>query len=100
MEYVETRNGGYYVSGTRVSLDTIAYLYRDGASPEEIQDDLPSLSLEQVHGSIAYYLAHRRTVDENISAGESGLALEVPTLSATNPALHARLRRAREAAVH
>lgn len=64
------RNGGYYVTGTRVSLDTLVYLYRDGASPEGIQDELPSLALEQIHGALAFYLANRKSVDENIAEGE------------------------------
>ena len=38
-EYVEMRNAGYQVAGTRVSLDSVVYLYRDGASPEAIQEN-------------------------------------------------------------
>ena len=33
-EYVEERNGGYYVAGTRVSLDSIVHAFRRGESPE------------------------------------------------------------------
>jgi len=95
-EYVETRNGGYYVAGTRVSLDSIVYLYRDGASVESIQDDLPTLSLEKIHGAIAFYLAHRQTIDQNISEGERELDVLVPSLKASNPELYARLERARQ----
>ncbi|HME05895.1 MAG TPA: DUF433 domain-containing protein [Bryobacteraceae bacterium] len=95
-EYVETRNGGYYVAGARVSLDSIVYLYRDGASVESIQDDFPSLSLEQIHGAIAFYLAHPKAIDENISQGERELDVLVPSLKASNPELYARLERARQ----
>jgi len=38
MEYVEQRNGGYYVAGTRVSLDSIVYAFLRGETPEGIQD--------------------------------------------------------------
>ena len=34
--YIEIRNGGYYVAGTRISLDSVVYLFRDGESPEGI----------------------------------------------------------------
>ncbi len=95
-EYVEMRNGGYYLSDTRISLDSIVYLYRDGASAEAIQDDFPSLSLEQIHGSIAFYLANKKHVDENISEGEREFDRLVPSLEAANPDLHARLERARQ----
>jgi hypothetical protein len=36
-EYLERRNGGYYVTGTRVSLDSIVYSFKDGESPETIR---------------------------------------------------------------
>lgn len=57
-EYVEQRNGGYYVVGSRVSLASIIHEYRDGAAAETIRQDFPTLSLEQIHGAIAFYLGH------------------------------------------
>ena len=95
-DYVETRNGGYYVAATRISLDTVVYLYRDGASPESIQDDLPSLSLEQIHGAIAFYLANRDAVDQNILEGERELDRVAPPLQVADPERYARLERARQ----
>lgn len=47
-EYIEERSGGYYVMGSRVSLESLIRLFLDGASPETIVDDFPTLSLEQV----------------------------------------------------
>jgi hypothetical protein len=32
-EYMEQRNGGYYVAGTRVSLDSVVYGFLRGESP-------------------------------------------------------------------
>lgn len=96
LEYVEMRNGGYYITGTRISLDSVVYLYRDGASAEAIQDDFPALSLEQIHGAIAFYPANKKRVDDNISEGERELNHLVPTLEAAKPELHARLERARQ----
>lgn len=57
-EYVEERDGGFYVAGRRVSLASIIYEFREGASPETIRQDFPSLSRAQVYGSIAFYLNH------------------------------------------
>jgi len=31
--YVEERDGGYFVAGERVSLDSLVYAFRRGASP-------------------------------------------------------------------
>jgi hypothetical protein len=33
-EYVEQRNGGYYVVGTRVSLDSVVHSFRRGNPPQ------------------------------------------------------------------
>ena len=57
-QFVEEREGTFYVAGSRVSLASIIYEFRDGASPETIRQDFPSLSLAQIYGSIAFYLNH------------------------------------------
>ena len=62
-EYVELRNGGYYVAGSRVSLASIIYEYRDGAAAESIRQNFPTLSLEQIHGAIAFYLGHQKDAE-------------------------------------
>lgn len=51
------------VAGTRVGIETILRDYRQGASPEEIVLHYPTLSLEQVHATITFYLASREKVD-------------------------------------
>ena len=95
-EYIELRNGGYFVAGTRVSLDSIAYAFRAGESPETIRQNFASLTLEQVYGAIAFYLAHQAEVDANIRVGEQEFDRSVPPLSQTKPELYERLQRARE----
>ena len=32
-EYVEQRHEGYYVAGTRVSLDSVVYSFNEGQQP-------------------------------------------------------------------
>jgi uncharacterized protein (DUF433 family) len=95
-EYVEQRNGGYYVKGTRVSLDSIVYSFKDGEAPETICHNFPSLTLEQVYGAITFYLAHQVEVDTNIQEGEGEFERLVPTLEQARPDLYARLQRARQ----
>ena len=94
-EYIEQRNGGFYVAGTRVSLDSIVYSFKAGDSPETIRQNFSSLSLEQVHGAIAFYLAHEQEVDASIREGEEYLQRSIPHLSESRPELYARLERAR-----
>ena len=57
-EYIQIRDGGLYVTGSRVSLASVVYAFRDGASPETIRQNYASLSLAQVYGAIAFYLRH------------------------------------------
>jgi len=94
-EYIERRNGGFYVAGSRVSLDSIVYSFKAGDSPETIRQNFSSLSLEQVYGAIAFYLAHEQEVDASIGEGEGEIQRSVPPLSASRPELYARLQRAR-----
>ncbi len=80
-EYIEQRNGGFYVVGARVSLDSIAYSFKAGDSPKTIRKNFSSLTLEQVYGAIAFYLAHEQEVDANIREWEEDLQRLVPPLS-------------------
>src|SRR6266567_4967558 len=43
-EYAEQPDGSYYVAGSRVSLASVIFEFRDGASPEAIRQNFPSLS--------------------------------------------------------
>lgn len=62
-EYIEQRDGGYYIVGTRVSLDSIVHAFRRGESPETIRQNFELLRLEEVYGAIAYYLANQAEID-------------------------------------
>ena len=62
-EYIEQRDGNYYVSGTRVSLDSLIHAFRRGESPETICQNFELLHLEEVYGAIAYYLANQAGID-------------------------------------
>jgi uncharacterized protein (DUF433 family) len=62
-DYVEERDGGYYLAGTRVSLDSIVQCFQDGLSPESILVEFDTLDLAQVYGAITYYLENQAAVD-------------------------------------
>src|ERR1017187_7316677 len=58
-EYVEIHNGGYYVAGTRIGLDTVIHDFRRGRSAEAIFEAYPSIgSLAKVYGAITFILEH------------------------------------------
>ena len=63
--HVEKRNGGYYITGTRVSLASVVHAFRQGASPETILQDFPYLgSLAKVYGAITFVLEHPTIVEQ------------------------------------
>ena len=44
-------------------LDAIVHEFQNGASPEAIRQSLPTLTLEQVYGAVAFYLGHKEQVE-------------------------------------
>jgi uncharacterized protein (DUF433 family) len=95
-EYVEQQDGTYRIGGTRVSLDSVVYAYRRGASPESIQRSFPSLMLEQVHGALAFYLSHQTEVDLYLVQGEKEFDGLQETSRETHSDWYEKMRRARE----
>lgn len=64
-------NGVYRVGSTRVMLDSVLAGFRQGHSPETIRQQYPALSLEEVYGSIVYYLANAKEVDAYLARQEA-----------------------------
>lgn len=69
--YVEKLDQVYRIKGARIALDSIIYQFRQGRSPEAIQDAFPALSLGQVYGAIAYYLDHQAELDQYLACNEA-----------------------------
>jgi uncharacterized protein (DUF433 family) len=62
-EYVEVRNGGYYVAGTRIGPDVVSL--QRGRSAEGIFEAFPSIgSLPRVRGAVAFIQDHPKEVQE------------------------------------
>jgi uncharacterized protein (DUF433 family) len=60
---VTDMDGVIRVGKTRVTLDTVISAFLDGATPEEITYQYPSLDLADVYSVIAYYLRRRAEVN-------------------------------------
>ena len=71
MVYVEKKNGGYWLTGTRVSLDSVVYAFLNGQTPESIAQSFPTTGLEQIYGAVAYYLANRSEIDAYLDQCEA-----------------------------
>ena len=95
--YVEYRNDAYWIEGTRISLDSIVYAFRQGLSPESIVQSFPLLTLEQVYGAIAFYLANRAEIDAYLAAEEAAFVAMPQPLRTTDPVLYNKLMAAKAA---
>jgi hypothetical protein len=72
-EFIEMRGRGYYLVGSRVSLDSIAYCLRRGETTvEEIIAAFGALEGEErlVQGAIDYIHAHQSALDAYLEEGE------------------------------
>jgi len=90
-EYIARVESGYYVAGTRVSLDSIVYSFLEGQTAEAIAQAFPVLTLEQVYGALTYYLAHREQVDAYLSAQREDFESKRAAALAADPMFYQKL---------
>jgi uncharacterized protein (DUF433 family) len=57
-------DGVIRVGGSRVTLDTVAEAFAQGATPEEIAQQYPTLSLADIYSVLGHVLRHREEVAE------------------------------------
>jgi uncharacterized protein (DUF433 family) len=99
-EYVEQHDQGYWVTGTRISLDSIVVTFLDGLSSETIASEcFPELTLEQVYGAIAFYLGNRDHIDAYLRTSEAEFANLQQALSQADPEFARKLATARRQAL-
>ncbi len=55
--------GRLRIDGTRITVDRIATLYKQGLTAEDIAQTYPHLSLSQVYTALAYYHANREEIE-------------------------------------
>ena len=90
-EYVEERNDGLYVAGTRVSLDSIVRCFNDGMAAETILEEFDTLTLAQVYGAITFYLAHREEVDRYLAARQQDFDAQREASRKADPMFYQKL---------
>jgi uncharacterized protein (DUF433 family) len=93
--FVEYRESGFYLVGSRVPIDRIVREYCDGEQPEAIRSHYPTLSLDQVNGAISFYLDHKDEV-EKVMAEREHVEDEFSKTHPAPPKLKAKLERARQ----
>jgi len=96
--FVERRDTGLYVIGSRVPIDRIIWEYQHGEDPETIQSHYPTLTLEQVNGAITFYCNHKAEVEHAME--ERKRAEEAYTAAnSSNPEIQQKFQRMRRQAV-
>lgn len=95
--YVQERDGGYYLAGTRISLDSIVHAFQDGESPEGILRSFPIAGpLVRIYGAITFYLENREKVEAYLTNQERRWeALREERARSADPLMN-RLREAKE----
>jgi uncharacterized protein (DUF433 family) len=92
--YIEQRDSGYWIVGARISLDSVVCSYLNGESPENIAQNFPLLSLEQIYGAIAFYLSNRDIVDAYLEKSEAEFQQLQQSCREKNPSLYQKLKAA------
>jgi len=81
-DFVESRDGSFYLKGSRVPLAHLVREFQQGEPAEAIRSHYATLSLEQVYGAIAFYLGHKAAVENDIAERkreEDAYSAEHPT---------------------
>lgn len=60
--------GRLRLEGTRITVNQIVVLYKQGYTPEEIADQYSHLSLAQVYAALAHYHANKKEVEADLIA--------------------------------
>jgi uncharacterized protein (DUF433 family) len=95
-KYVEQRDGTYFVTGTRISLDSIVCAFQRSESPETICENFELLRLEEVYGAIAYYLAWQPAIDTYLHCRDEKSERDLRNAEPLPRNLRERLIRARQ----
>ena len=80
------RDGVMRVSGTRVTLDTIVTAFQEGATPEEMAQQYPSVPLGDIYQVVGYFLRHSDEVNAYLHRRrQDSQAVQVSNEQRSNP---------------
>jgi uncharacterized protein (DUF433 family) len=90
----EDNVGGLRIGKSRVLLEIVIRAFQDGATPETIVQQYPTIELAEVYSVIAYYLRHSAEVANYLSKREKQaeeIAHRIQTETGDLTAIRARL---------
>jgi uncharacterized protein (DUF433 family) len=62
------------VEGTRIRVNNVAYLHKEGANDDKIREAYPDLTSSQIHAALAYYYDNREEIDGELEADAQSFA--------------------------
>lgn len=68
--FVVTEYGSIRIGNSRVTIDSVVYEYKLGATAEQISYSFPSLQLADIYLTIAFYLTHKEKVEAYLAEQE------------------------------
>ena len=84
------------VNGHRIGIEHILEQYKQGYSAEQIAQEFPGLTLEQIHATITYYLHNQVEIDAYIEHGRARTEYDYQEWVAHSSPLIERLRRLKQ----
>jgi uncharacterized protein (DUF433 family) len=60
--------GRLRIDGTRITVNQIVVLYKQGHSAEDIADEYPHLTMAQVYAALAHYHANQDEIEADLEA--------------------------------
>ena len=58
------------IENTRVRVNNVAFLHKQGRTPSEILVEYPDLSLAQIHAALTYYYDHQQEIEAELAESE------------------------------
>ncbi len=91
-EYVQEREGEYYVGATRVTLRSVVTDWKRSRSPEQIVEDFPVVPLVAVYGAITTYLERQSEFDQRFADADATSRREKARTEAAHSAFYDDMR--------
>ena len=64
----EVCGGKACIDGTRIRVNNVVFLHKNGANDEKIHVAYPDLTPAQIHAALAYYYDNRAEIDTELVA--------------------------------
>ena len=83
------------VGGTRITLEGVVFLYKEGETPGQIHEAFPTLELADIYAVIAYYLRNTEEVEAYLREVEEDWERAKAEIDARYPDRHEHMARIR-----